>query len=207
MTAGGGLVVSFISAPTQGKPGGKIPIQNTLTNQGSQTATATVNFYLSTDTRIDSGDIFIGKRTVKNLAPGASNGPVSTMVTIPKNTATGSYFIGAIVGTNTNFDPDGITFCLSLSKPKLLSPKNRGKNISTTPTLTWAIVNGTSTYEVQVATDSAFTNIVASTAGLTGTQWLATPTLTNGTSYFWRVRAVNLCGPGPFSTTSSFKTS
>jgi plastocyanin len=204
---GAAVVVSFISAPTQGKPGGRIPIQNTLTNQGSQTAaTTTVNFYLSTDTQIDTSDVFIGKRTVRNLAPGASSGPVSTMVTVPRSTVTGSYFVGAIVGTNTNFDPDGITVCLSLSKPRLLTPRNRGTNISTTPTLTWAAVNGASTYEVQVATDKGFTNIVASTAGLTDAQWPVTPALSNGTPYFWHVGAANLCGSGPFSATSSFKT-
>ena len=207
VTPGAGVVVSFISAPSQGNPGGKIAIQNTLTNQGAQTAAATtVNFYLSTDTQIDAGDIFIGKRTVKNLAAGASSGPISTMVTIPKNTATGSYFIGTIVGNNTNFDPNGITICLSLSKPKLLSPKNRGTNISTTPTLTWSSVNGSSTYDVQVATDSAFTNIVASTTGLATTQWTVSPALSGATTYFWHVRGVNPCGPGPFSATGSFKT-
>jgi plastocyanin len=207
ITPGAGVVVSFISGPTIGKPGGRIPIQNTVTNQETQTAaTVTVNFYLSTDTQIDTGDTFIGKRTVKNLAPGASSGPVSTMVTIPRNIAQGSYFIGAIAGTNTNFDPNGIAICPSFSKPKLLSPKNRGTNISTTPTLTWSNVTGASTYEVQAATDSGFTNIVASMTGLTTPQWAVSPTLNSGTSYFWRSRGVNLCGPGPFSATWSFKT-
>ena len=205
---GAGVVVSFILAPTQGKPGSRIAVQNTVTNQGPQTASSvTVNFYLSTDTQVNAGDFLIGKRTVKNLAPGASSGPVSTNVTIPKNTVMGSYFIGTIVGTNTNYDLNGIAICPSLSKPKILSPKNRGTNISTTPTLTWSNVNGTSTYEIQVATDSAFTNIVASTTGLTDTQWPVTPALSNSTTYFWRVRAVNPCGPGPFSGISRFRTS
>jgi hypothetical protein len=96
---------------------------------------------------------------------------------------------------------------LSLSKPKLLSPKNRGTNISTTPTLTWSGVNGASTYEVQVATDSAFTSIVATTTGLASPQWPVSPALSSGTTYFWRARAVNLCGSGPFSAPWSFKTS
>lgn len=207
VTPGAGVAISFISAPNQGKPGGRISIQNTLTNQGPQkAASTTVSFYLSTDTQIDTSDIIIGKRTVRNLAPGASSGPVSTMVTIPRNTATGSYFIGAIVGDNTNFDPNGITICLSLSKPKLLSPKNRATNVSTTPTLSWSSVNGASTYEVEVAMDSAFTSVVASMTGLTTTQWAVTPALSSVTSYFWHVRAVNPCGPGPFSATGSFKT-
>jgi len=143
---------------------------------------------------------------VRNLAPDASSGPVSTMVTLPRNIPQGSYFIGAIAGSNTNFDPSGIAICPSLSKPKLLSPKNRGTNTSTTPTLTWSNVTGASTYEVQAATDSGFTNIVVSMADLTTPQWSVSPALSSGTSYFWRSRGVNLCGPGPFSATSSFKT-
>jgi hypothetical protein len=205
--SGQSVVISSISGPSRGKPGGRIPIQNVVTNQGNQKASrVTVNFYLSPDTQIDTGDTLIGKRTITNLAPGASSGPVSTMVTIPRNTAQGSYFIGAIVGNNTNFDPNGIIICLPLSKPRLLSPKNRGTNIPTAPTLTWSSIIAASTFEVQVATDSGFTNIVASMTGLTSAQWTVDPALSNGTSHFWRVRAVNPCEPGPWSMSRSFKT-
>jgi CARDB/Abnormal spindle-like microcephaly-assoc'd, ASPM-SPD-2-Hydin len=212
------LIVSSISGPNLSKPGGRIAIANTITNQGTQAAgNFVVNFYLSTDHQITASDIFLGKRSVKGLAAGASSGPVSTNVTIPRSVTTDSYFIGAIVdptnvilesdeGNNTAFDPAGINVCLSLAKPKLISPKNRGTNISTTPTLTWSNVTGASTYEVQVATDSGVTNIVASLTGLTTPQWAVSPALSSGTSYFWRSRGVNLCGPGPFSTTWSFKT-
>jgi hypothetical protein len=212
------LIVSSISGPHLSKPGGRIAISNTITNQGTQAAGSfVVNFYLSTDQQITTSDIFLGKRSIKALAAGASSGPVSTNVTIPTSVTTGSYFIGAIVdptnvivesneGNNTAFDPAGINVCVSLAKPKLLSPKNRGTNISTSPTLAWSSVTGASTYEVQVATDSGFTNIVASMTGLTTPQWAVTPALSSSTSYFWRSRGVNLCGPGPFSTTWSFKT-
>jgi plastocyanin len=212
------LIVSSISGPHLNKPGGRIAISNTITNQGTLAAGSfVVNFYLSTDQQITTNDTFLGKRSVRGLAVGASSGPMSTNVTIPKSVTTGSYFIGAIVdptnvilesneGNNTASDPAGINVCLSLAKPKLLSPKSRGTNISTTPTLTWSSVTGASTYEVQVATDKGFTNIVASTTGLTTPQWAVTPALSSGTTYSWRARAVNLCGPGPFSPTSSFKT-
>ena len=212
------LVVSSISGPTLNKPGGRIVIANTITNQGTQSAGSfVVNFYLSTDQQITTSDIFLGKRSIRGLAAGESSGPVSTNVTITRSVTTGSYFIGAIVdptnvilesdeGNNTAFDPAGINICLSLAKPKLVSPKNRGTNISTSPTLTWSSVIGASTYEVQAATDSAFTNIVGSTTGLTTPQWAVTPALSSGTTYSWRARGVNLCGPGPFSATSSFKT-
>lgn len=74
----------------------------------------------------DEGEGRFGKRSIMSLGPGVSSGSVSTMVTIPRTVAPGAYFIGAIAGNSTNFDPTGITICLSLLKPTLLSPKNRG---------------------------------------------------------------------------------
>ncbi len=204
---GQNIVISFISGLGTGKPGGKISIETTIANQGMLPANSvTVYFYLSTDTQIDTSDRLIGKRSVRNLAPGASSGPVSTRVTLPRDVAPGSYFIGAIATYNTSFDSKGITICLPLSKPTLLSPQNRGKDISAEPTLDWSNVNGATSYEVHVATDSQFTDGAASMTGLTDTLWTVAPALNSRATYFWRVRAVNACGPGPWSPAWSFKT-
>ncbi len=189
---GPNVAPSSISGPTTGKPGGRIAIQNTVTNQGNQKASnVTVNFFLSTDTTVDTGDTLIGKRTIRTLGPGASSGPVSTMVTIPQTVAPGFYFIGAMVGNSTNLDPYGITICQSLSKPTNLAPF----------AFEWSDVNGASTYDFQLAKDRGFANILASATGLTSTQWTV-PSLPCATVY-WRVRAVNPCGPGPWSVTRS----
>ena len=202
-----GIAISFISGPSTAKLGDRVFIQNTLTNYGTPPVNnVTVTFYLSADTKIDVTDTLIDRRSITSLAPGASAGPVSTRVTIPKTIAPGSYFIGAIVRGHPNFDPEGITICLPLSKSTLLSPKNRGSNISATPTFDWSDVNGAVSYEAQVATDSKFTDISASIAVLTNTEWNVGPALIGETTYFWRVRAVNDCGPGPWSLTWSFKT-
>lgn len=199
--------------------GSKISISNTVTNQGTAAAKGPflVNFYLSTDNQITTSDILIGKRTIKSLAAGASDGPVTTQATIPKSVTPGSYFLGAIVDptnkvsesdetNNTNVDSQGIALCSKLTGPSLLSPKNKATNVSTTPTLDWSDVTGASQYEVQVATDSGFSNVVASINNLTSSQWTVTPTLSSSTTYFWRARALNPCGQGPWSKTSSFKT-
>jgi len=206
-SAGPDLVIVSISGPSKAKPGGRIPVQSTVANQGTQTANKTsLTFFLSSDTQIDAGDTPIGKRSVPSLAPGSSSGSVSTTVTIPRSLSPGSYFIGAIVEHSTNYDPSGITVCLSLSKPSLLSPKNKAKGISTTPALSWSKVSGASSYEVQVATDSGFTNIVASAKDLSSTPWVVAPILSVDTTYFWRARAINPCGLGPWSSIWSFKT-
>jgi fibronectin type 3 domain-containing protein len=96
--------------------------------------------------------------------------------------------------------------CTLPATPALLSPANGATNISTTPVLDWSNATDAATYEVQVATDAAFTNIVRSATGLTTSQWTVSPALSNGTTYFWRARGVNSCGAGAYSAVFSFTT-
>ncbi|MEO7326876.1 MAG: hypothetical protein ABIW82_18795, partial [Dokdonella sp.] len=60
-------------------------------------------------------------------------------------------------------------------------------------------------YLVEVATDAAFTNIVAS-ATVQTTNWTVDTTLASNTQYFWRVTPNNYCGPSAPSATFSFTT-
>lgn len=61
------------------------------------------------------------------------------------------------------------------------------------------------TYLVEVAKDAGFTQIVAS-ATVNGTSWATDVSLDPTTQYFWRVTAMNYCGPGAPSVTYSFTT-
>ena len=88
-----------------------------------------------------------------------------------------------------------------LARPTVLSPKNRGTGIPSISALNWKDVTGASSYTVQVAMDSKFTNVVASMSGLTASQWTVTSALAGNTKYFWRAMSVNDCGPGPLSAT------
>ncbi|MFN8397566.1 MAG: M12 family metallo-peptidase [Bacteroidia bacterium] len=87
----------------------------------------------------------------------------------------------------------------------LTSPANGATNVSTTATLTWAAQSGC-TYNIDIATDAGFTNIVRSATGLAVASYVPSPALNSSTQYFWRVRAVNGCGNGTFSTTRNFTT-
>jgi hypothetical protein len=87
-----------------------------------------------------------------------------------------------------------------------VSPANGATGVATNPLLDWSDATGATSYEVQVATDSAFTNVVRSATALTSSQWTVTPLLSNGTTYFWRARAVAGCGPGAYSAATSFTT-
>ncbi|MDA8020953.1 MAG: choice-of-anchor J domain-containing protein [Thermoanaerobaculia bacterium] len=71
--------------------------------------------------------------------------------------------------------------------------------------LSWTALAEAAAYDVEVATDAGFTDIVASESGIVGTSWQ--PGGLNGSStYYWRVRATNGCGDGTWSATRSFQT-
>jgi trimeric autotransporter adhesin len=70
--------------------------------------------------------------------------------------------------------------------------------------LSWAAVPNVSSYTVEIATDVAFANIVASRTVNT-TSW-GVLGLGSLQTYYWRVRAANTCGGGSNSAVSSFTT-
>ncbi len=87
----------------------------------------------------------------------------------------------------------------------LNSPSNGATDVSLTPTLSWTAASGADSYDVQVATDAGFNSIVINEAGVTGTSYDASGLSTN-TTYYWRVRGVNGCGNGAYSSAFNFTT-
>jgi len=73
-------------------------------------------------------------------------------------------------------------------------------------TLRWAENIPGTTYDLQIAQDSQFQNIIVNELDLT-TNTYRTPTLESLTDYFWRVRATTPCQAGDWSAISSFSTS
>lgn len=88
----------------------------------------------------------------------------------------------------------------------LSEPANGSTDAQLTQNLSWQAVNNVNGYEVELATDAGFSNIVAQTSDFAGTTYLPGVVLDQGTEYFWRVRGNNACGTGDWSTTSSFTT-
>ena len=100
------------------------------------------------------------------------------------------------VGTSTGTPP---------SAPSLTSPANLATSVTLNPTLNWNAVSGASTYELQLASNSAFTSPTVDKTGLTATSYSATG-LASGTVYYWRVNASNSSGTGSWSGSFSFTT-
>ncbi|MGE4070626.1 MAG: hypothetical protein AB7E72_05570 [Lysobacterales bacterium] len=89
--------------------------------------------------------------------------------------------------------------------PTLNLPGAGATNVVVRPTLQWAASAGATRYEIDIASDAAFTNIVDS-GTTTGTSYSSGVLLNVGQTYHWRVRGVNACGVGLNSATRSFTT-
>ncbi len=89
--------------------------------------------------------------------------------------------------------------------PSLSSPANNATGIILSPTLTWSADVGADSFTVQVASDAAFTTIVASSVR-SSNSYQVQPQLTSLTQYWWRVKAENACGETAYSAVSTFTT-
>ncbi|MGH9255281.1 MAG: CARDB domain-containing protein [Vicinamibacterales bacterium] len=93
------LIVSALTAPAGLAPGAMFDVSDTTKNQGGGAAGAsTTRFYLSANTALDASDVLLGNRSVPLLAPGALD-VVTTPLTLPLTTATGTYFLIAQADT------------------------------------------------------------------------------------------------------------
>jgi subtilisin-like proprotein convertase family protein len=90
--------------------------------------------------------------------------------------------------------------------PTLTSPANGDKGVSNLPTFSWSEDLQATTYNLQVATDPGFSNVVASASGLMATSYTLSAPLDANTLYYWRVWAANTCGTGAYSAVSAFVT-
>ncbi|MBI5476009.1 MAG: T9SS type A sorting domain-containing protein [Ignavibacteriales bacterium] len=89
--------------------------------------------------------------------------------------------------------------------PVLLSPVNGATGVANPPTLCWNESETATSYNLQVATSSAFTTVVYQANGLTSTCSFAGG-LSYSTTYYWRVKAVNEFGESNWSSIRWFTT-
>jgi subtilisin-like proprotein convertase family protein len=92
----------------------------------------------------------------------------------------------------------------TFSPVTLSSPANGASDTSVSLQLEWIGDPSFTTYDLEIATDTGFANIVES-ANVIFNRYLPT-TLQESTTYYWRVKPENNCGEGPFSAVSSFST-
>jgi len=89
--------------------------------------------------------------------------------------------------------------------PLLVSPVDRAENIAVDTMLVWKASVGTVLYSLQVAKDSAFTNLVIDQPAISDTSFQVA-SLLYLTTYFWRVSATNDNGSSDWSEVWQFTT-
>jgi parallel beta-helix repeat protein len=88
--------------------------------------------------------------------------------------------------------------------PTLASPSNGATRVSNSPMLSWNASLGATSYALQVSTSADFSSLVVNQSGIVGT-WNVV-SLSNNTTYYWRVNATNVAGTSGWSTAWSFTT-
>ncbi|MBX3042098.1 MAG: T9SS type A sorting domain-containing protein [Candidatus Kapabacteria bacterium] len=100
---------------------------------------------------------------------------------------------------------DTWSFGTQIPAPTLLTPANGAVNVVLQGNATWNAVAGATSYEIQIATDAAFTNILFQQSGINGTT-VAYTGLDNAKLHYWRVRGYKNAGAGFWSGTFTFTT-
>ncbi len=90
--------------------------------------------------------------------------------------------------------------------PATSTPTNNATGVFLNPTFSWTAVSSAETYNLQISTSSSFATTTQNIAGLKVESYPLVTALAENTQYYWRVRAANVCGNGPFSPGAVFKT-
>ncbi len=147
---------------------------------------------------------FSNNSFIPAVAPGTDsllNMMVTSGATSGINTVTIEASGAAIATQSVDLDLN-VVFALA-ADPSISTPTSGTTGVAINTTLNWLAVSGATSYDIDVATDSAFTTIVASTT--TASTNYTPGSLVNGTVYYWRVRASNLCGDSGYII-SAFET-
>jgi subtilisin-like proprotein convertase family protein len=136
----------------------------------------------------------------------------TTVATGGSTTLTLSNLSGLAIGTYS-FSVDGsgtpgsrsLTLELVVSSSSLpvtlSSPADYAAGISyVNPSFSWAAVSGAYSYDLQVATDAAFTTLVVNQSGLSTNSYAHSGNLAASTAHWWRVRANSSCLSGAYTT-------
>jgi subtilisin-like proprotein convertase family protein len=136
-----------------------------------------------------------------------SSGNVTLTIDNTNALPPGFYSIAIIAtsGTETKTFPLYLQlFSSTFAGVSLSSPANATTAVSVAPILTWTADANATLYDVQIATDDSFSNIIA--AATVSTNSYSAPVLAEATTYYWRVLPKNVSCAGEFSATSQFQT-
>jgi ligand-binding sensor domain-containing protein len=109
------------------------------------------------------------------------------------------------VGTNDGVYSTDIIDPSLIGIPELISPTNNSIAISKDTVLYWGITQGALYYDLEVATDECFNNVILRENSISGTSFFISK-LDHNKDHYWHVRARNDDFVGEWSDTWSFRT-
>jgi len=143
---------------------------------------------------------------VTNPWPSSTNGKSIYLTNYNNNNDLGaSWALSNIQMANGDYGTPGLPNSALTVQPTLESPVVGATISEVAANFNWDAYSPAQTYVVQIATDSAFTNIVLNSTGNVANS-LTTNVLTPGTHYYWRVRAIYNSVQSPWSIIWSFNT-
>ncbi len=162
-----------------------------------------------------SSQVTLSAETVPNgVSAQFENNPITPptqtqlILTAGPTTLPGSYSVTVTGNNSERHHSTSLNlniYSITPNSPDLLSPQDGVVEQPPDLTLTWQAVEEAASYDLQIATDSRFENIVVQETGITEPGF--TPgNLETGQLYYWRVRAINGCGTGNYSSTYFFAT-
>ncbi len=148
--------------------------------------------------------------TTTDFSPNGTAAPYTSTLTISNtaSAATGDYNL-SISGTSvsgTHTTTVGLTVSDVPGAISLTNPADGATDQSTTPSFQWQSDPAADTYNLEVATDAGFTNIVISQSGIATNSYDVTTPLDADTTYYWRVSGTGNCGTGAYSAVYNFTT-
>ena len=151
-----------------------------------------------------------GATVLFNPASTSTNGTTveMTISNIASNSV-GSYDI-SVVGTSsgTSVSKTSVAtlevFSATILPPTLLSPLNEESNLLMPILLEWEKSENAISYFIEVSSEENFATTVIS-EGLVSNNYQL-DNLSDGTTYYWRVKTINDCGESTYSEVSSFST-
>lgn len=136
-----------------------------------------------------------------------SNSPIDLTFTNTLSVPEGTYNITVLATTATRsktVDLQLHVYDNNFTDILLVSPVSGEQDVSKNVTLEWQADPTYTDYDVQVATDAAFSSIIQ-TENVVSNTYLPS-NLANETTYYWRVKPKNDCGEGTYSSAFSFTT-
>ena len=136
-----------------------------------------------------------------------SEGNVTMTLSNLNGAAVNTYQIDITASSNSITRNLGATLDIigdTFASLNLTSPNNTETGVGLSPVFTWEEISNASSYDIEIAADQQFSSILFSENVITNSYSGAT--LSQSTTYYWRVKAKNSCGVGDFSPANSFIT-